>query len=201
MTQQYRSKQGKFLSKSEENRQVRSIRLTNRAWDGLGRLASIQCITRADLIEDWFKNGSFALNDYIKELELKIENLNANSISLPDSTLLVLNKIANEQSITREELITRAFYLVNVDKPSVDHKQLSLMTLEYKNNYDQDQLSLNNSELATRLGIDASNLSKKRRKSTNDELFVYTQSKDPEGIGWIYSQNTKLYFPGQESSQ
>ena len=201
MIKQGRTKQGKFLSKSEEYRQVRSIRLTDSSWDALGKLAEHRGITRADLLEEWFKNGSFILNDYIKELEMKIENLTDNSINLPDSVLSTLNKIANEQGITREELIIKAFYPVNENKSLANPRQLSFMTLEYKDNCDKTQLSLNNSELAQRLGVDVSNLSKKRRKSTNDELFAYTQIRDPEGIGWIYSQDIKLYFPIQKSSQ
>jgi hypothetical protein len=47
--------QGKFASKSDEERQVRSIRTTSRIWDDFGFEADKQRITRADLLEIWVK--------------------------------------------------------------------------------------------------------------------------------------------------
>lgn len=48
---------GRFASKSEADRQVRSIRATNRVWDDFGFLADQRRITRADLLEDWVKQS------------------------------------------------------------------------------------------------------------------------------------------------
>lgn len=53
MNNQSRNQSGKFVAKSNENRQVRSIRLTDSAWDKLGQLARERGITRADLLEEW----------------------------------------------------------------------------------------------------------------------------------------------------
>lgn len=52
MLDRNRLKNGKFAPKSDENREVRSLRLTSTAWQRLGDLADSRCITRADLIED-----------------------------------------------------------------------------------------------------------------------------------------------------
>jgi predicted DNA-binding ribbon-helix-helix protein len=52
-----RNGSGKFVQKSEEARKVRSIRLTDKAWDELGRIAGEQDITRADLIEQLIEKG------------------------------------------------------------------------------------------------------------------------------------------------
>ena len=53
MAKQERSKAGKFTSKSDEDREVRSLRCTAATWQKLGELAELQGITRADLIEQW----------------------------------------------------------------------------------------------------------------------------------------------------
>lgn len=52
MSAQSRSEHGRFASKSDEPREVRSIRLTDSVWQKLGEIADSRCITRADLIEE-----------------------------------------------------------------------------------------------------------------------------------------------------
>lgn len=56
MAQQKRTEQGQFTSKSDEPRKVRSIRITDTAWEKLGKIAASRCITRADLIEEWIES-------------------------------------------------------------------------------------------------------------------------------------------------
>ncbi len=46
-----RNTEGKFVKKSDERREVRSLRLTGTVWEALGKAAEERCITRADLIE------------------------------------------------------------------------------------------------------------------------------------------------------
>jgi len=53
MSPQGRSQCGRFSAKSDENREVRSLRLTDAAWRQLGDLAASRNITRADLVEEW----------------------------------------------------------------------------------------------------------------------------------------------------
>lgn len=53
MAKQERSKVGQFASKSDESREVRSLRCTDATWQKLGELSELQGITRADLIEQW----------------------------------------------------------------------------------------------------------------------------------------------------
>jgi len=57
MGKQKRSDQGKFVSKSDEYRQVKSLRLTDKTWKALGSVADSQSITRADLIEQAVDTG------------------------------------------------------------------------------------------------------------------------------------------------
>lgn len=47
-----RGEKGQFNLKGEERREVRSLRLTDSAWEKLGEMAEERCITRADLIEE-----------------------------------------------------------------------------------------------------------------------------------------------------
>lgn len=77
MTNRERYEDGKFAPKSDEVRQVRSIRLTDTAWEKLGKLAEIRSITRADLIEDWMINDSFnSLNQQDSSIQqLEIDSL------------------------------------------------------------------------------------------------------------------------------
>jgi len=77
MENRQRNHGGRFLPKSDEIRQVRSIRLTDTAWEKLGKLAEIRGITRADLIEDWMINDSFnSLNQQASSIQqLEIDGL------------------------------------------------------------------------------------------------------------------------------
>ena len=76
---QQRSEDGKFAPKSEQFRQVRSIRLTDETWAVLGSLAEQRCITRADLLEEFVERGEFskqpALNrDVLEGLIVEVLN-------------------------------------------------------------------------------------------------------------------------------
>lgn len=51
MTEQDRNEHGKFLAKGEVTRAVRSIRLTDSAWETLGDRADEQDMSRADYLE------------------------------------------------------------------------------------------------------------------------------------------------------
>lgn len=57
MSTQSRGDRGRFAPKSDENREVRSIRLTDSTWQKLGEVADLRCITRADLIEQLVEAG------------------------------------------------------------------------------------------------------------------------------------------------
>lgn len=111
MIKQGRTKQGKFLPKSEEHRQVRSIRLTDNSWEALGKFADYRGITRADLLEEWFKEGSFIYEKRIKRLESELENYRSLDIDK-------LNKIAFERCITLNELVDGL--LSQNDQPKVN---------------------------------------------------------------------------------
>ena len=53
MAKQNRSTSGKFEAKSDRPRSVRTMRLTDLAWEKLGSIAASRSGTRADLIEEW----------------------------------------------------------------------------------------------------------------------------------------------------
>ena len=57
MPKQERGERGKFAPKSNEPREVRSLRLTDTTWQKLGTTADSRCITRSDLIEELVESG------------------------------------------------------------------------------------------------------------------------------------------------
>ncbi len=78
MAEQDRNEHGKFLAKGEAMRAVRSIRLTDAAWEALGDRADEQDMSRADYLEaltageiDWNAENS----DRSSELEFEPEEV------------------------------------------------------------------------------------------------------------------------------
>ena len=69
MAKQKRSVAGKFTSKSDESREVRSLRCTDATWQKLGELAELQGITRADLIEQWTALGKSASSSDLDQID------------------------------------------------------------------------------------------------------------------------------------
>lgn len=57
MSVQGRSQHGRFAPKSDENREVRSLRLTDSTWQRLGELAALKNLTRSDLLELWMQTN------------------------------------------------------------------------------------------------------------------------------------------------
>ena len=66
---QGRNKKGQFDRKSDADRKVRSIRVTDDCWEKFGEMANQQCITRADLLEQIVNNQASLSSDQIKILE------------------------------------------------------------------------------------------------------------------------------------
>jgi predicted DNA-binding ribbon-helix-helix protein len=181
MTQQGRNEDGQFLSKSDENRQVRSIRLTDITWDTLGNSADKRSITRADLIEEWVNNvnnDSFISSDRIKELELQVENLKNNSIHISDLALVKLDKAATLRRITRGELIERLIVSDVFDQKTKPG--------------DDSQLPV--TKLAKRLNADPKTVRDYRDSKRSRSLVEWSKSKDIDGKGWDYSPETGMYF-------
>ena len=55
---QNRNSRGRFVNKSDGDRKVRSIRVTDEIWEKFGEMAAQRSITRADLLEEMVKNNS-----------------------------------------------------------------------------------------------------------------------------------------------
>ena len=197
MNKQGRNESGKFAAKSNENRQVRSIRLTDSVWDTLGKIADERSITRADLVENWMDREYFDLEEKAKQLELELENIRSSSIQVSVDVLGNLDKIANEQSITREELIIDLLNSQKLDVTLVNSKestQLDLLSDSVPKVHASIN-SLNNTDLAKRLGVDGSNLRKTRLRKNYDEFLTYTVFRDPDNVALVYSEVDKLYHP------
>lgn len=88
MLNQERSEGGKFAPKSEKPRQVRSIRVTDEAWERLGVIAKSRRITRADLLEEAVEEG------WIEKPKTKKEII--------DEIQLAVNKILGDANLTRQ---------------------------------------------------------------------------------------------------
>ncbi len=71
---QGRDKKGRFGSKTKDGRKVRSMRVGNEAWKRLGKMASEQGITRADLIEK-FAMSSGVIHGEVMNIEILQEAL------------------------------------------------------------------------------------------------------------------------------
>ena len=61
---QNRDNRGQYINKSDSNRQVRSIRVTDEIWEKFGEMAAHRSITRADLLEEIVKNDSLLSSSY-----------------------------------------------------------------------------------------------------------------------------------------
>ena len=81
-----RGEHGQFIFKSDEYREIRSLRLTNKAWESLRIAAEIQSMTRADLIEKLAEYDQLSLGQQKLSLQ-QIEN--------------AITKIINDPQVTR----------------------------------------------------------------------------------------------------
>lgn len=89
MTSQGRSKAGKFASKSDEPRSIRSIRVTDTTWEKLGTAADSRCITRADLIQQLVESG--ALDDQPTTSGIDIHSVEQAVIQVLDDPAVTRN--------------------------------------------------------------------------------------------------------------
>jgi len=89
MTQD-RTEGGQFAPKSEEYRQVRSIRLTDKTWEKVGQAAEVLQITKADLIEQMAEDGIF------DQPTAPINTINRSQL------LLAVESVMNNPDVTRK---------------------------------------------------------------------------------------------------
>ncbi len=85
---QSRNDRGQFAAKSDANREVRSIRLTDETWTKLGELADSRGVTRADLVEQ------------IVELDLLNRSPSEGELSL-QQVVAAVDKVLDDPKITR----------------------------------------------------------------------------------------------------
>lgn len=109
-----RDAQGKFALKNDEYRSVRSLRLTDTTWSAMGETAKSNGITRADYLEQMFRNNNHPCpsntrrvlpvlpsNTRIKEvsqpsntrLNQEIERLNAEIAQLREENTLLIERV------------------------------------------------------------------------------------------------------------
>jgi hypothetical protein len=182
MTEQGRQESGKFAAKSEEIRQVRTIRLTDTAWDKLGEWADSQGMSKADFLEDLVKTDILSIKQEIKSLQEKIfqiESVNIDSICLSIELLQKVDKAAFLSRITRIELIEK---IINSDYFNQLLKPL------------KPSSSIGITELAKRLGVDPKTIRDYRDGKRKTSLIEWSKTKTIDGKGWEYSPETESYF-------
>ena len=82
-----RDAQGKFAQKNDEHRCVRSLRLTDTTWTALGEEAESLSLTRADYLEQIFRNQPDSLPGNTRlEQEIVPSNTRDDSDSQPSNT-------------------------------------------------------------------------------------------------------------------
>lgn len=178
MGQQGRDEAGQFARKSNEPRNVRSLRLTDSVWDALGDLADERCITRSDLIEKWVSDGELISENRVEELKLELENLKVNSIYLSEEALSKLDKAAGLRRTTRKEFIEKLIMSDIFDqkiKP-VDDSQVSV------------------TKLAKILNADPKTIRDYRDGKRKETLVEWSKNKNIDGKGWDYNSETGMYF-------
>lgn len=67
--EQPRDYKGKFVLKGEEERKVRTVRLTDSTWNKLGEMASRRCITRTELIEELLTQADKDVSEVVQILK------------------------------------------------------------------------------------------------------------------------------------
>lgn len=77
-------------------------------------------------------------------------------------------------------------------------KQLQAASEPLSKDYQPSELpkSLNQSQLAERLGVHPTTIAKRKSKS---DFITWSRSKDPVGVAWTYSPDTKEFFPLRDS--
>ncbi|HCF27601.1 MAG TPA: hypothetical protein DEV81_10480 [Cyanobacteria bacterium UBA11049] len=105
--------QGKFALKNDEHRFVRSLRLTDTTWRALGEEAESLSLTRADYLEQIFRNKPHSLpsNTRIKKEDL-LSNTHGGADSQPSNTW---QKEQIEQQLTQQHE-ENAFLLAQIQK-------------------------------------------------------------------------------------
>lgn len=88
-----RDPQGKFALKNDEHRCVRSLRLTDTTWMALGEEAESLSLTRADYLEQIFRNKVYSLSNTRKKPDSQPSNTWQN-----EETELLLTQLREENA-------------------------------------------------------------------------------------------------------
>jgi predicted DNA-binding ribbon-helix-helix protein len=114
MMEQGRNRKGKFTSKSDEPRSVRTMRLTESTWKALGEAAEKQSITRADLIEQLVQSEAFLNDVQSTQTDLRSEFLEelqrVTSELLQDQVVTRGSKDKSRVKIAYQALIQKLLY-------------------------------------------------------------------------------------------
>ena len=96
--------------------------------------------------------------------------------SEPVPQLVEVEETANIATKTSVAKVSAPLYAKEVEEPSLVEAPLGLIQ----------------SELAKRLDVHSSTIYKRRE---DPDFSTWTQTRDPEGVAWIYSSDTRLFSP------
>ncbi|NET60318.1 MAG: hypothetical protein F6K47_30495 [Symploca sp. SIO2E6] len=159
------------MPKSNENRKVRSIRLTDSAWDKLGEMALSKNLTRADFLEE------VLVSENLSVISSQLTELN-----LSDFILSEIDKAASLRCITRNEFIET---LIEESISSDIFKQRIKLA---------GQTQMNITNLSKVLGADRKTIKSYKDGNRSESLVEWSRSKSPDGKAWDYDPGSKLYF-------
>lgn len=104
MAKQGRNQSGKFTSKSEEPRLVRTMRLTDTTWRRLGEMADSRGVTRADLLEEWVEHFSASQPDQLTLFDIQHGELPSDREVITTSTQKTGTELAHRLDVSSAAL-------------------------------------------------------------------------------------------------
>jgi metal-responsive CopG/Arc/MetJ family transcriptional regulator len=134
-----------------------------------------------DTLSDTSKTkGVFSLSDSVSTVEFN---------ELRD----MVNTLSDSIRRLESNLITSSGSVERLDKyPKSDHDSKQPKQGELNIPTMSDSVVLNGTELAKRLGMSQSMISKHKE---SQELAVWSKEKDPDSIAWSYNPKTKKFSP------
>jgi hypothetical protein len=149
-------------------------------------------------IEPEVNHLSGLLADRVLDLESKVSNLSGLDFSLISSLLSRVEKLESEKADIEFSSGSKAEPLESTPVPVEKDRPQQLSTFGISGNgFTREFIAkgLNGGELAKRLGMSQSMISKHKE---SQELAAWSKGKDPESIAWSYDSITKKFLPVTE---
>lgn len=156
--------------------------------------------------DDLTSNDSKALIEIIRQF-LDVEYQVAHSVSLPDNlvTQEQLEELRNEFELKLSELLSELKRVTEevrraneIHEKSEPHSQLVMDVKQAESSVSASEEKVMTGEaLSVRLGLSKSGVknAKNRHKGDDQKFLLWSKQRDPDGLGWQYSEKDKKYRP------